>query len=144
MLRYGETFDDVPLVVNVAGRFDTKETPRSRFTEEQWDALETTGSFLWNVKVCVGVPRVRRFTGGGGRQCGCLIFVWFAALCFPSPPTPAAFLATIVSLGKPPLRMHATDLDPGRLIQGKDLTINSRDFEERAALDMKRTAEAIK
>lgn len=54
MLRYGENFDDVPLVVNVAGRFDTRETPRSRFTEEQWDKLETTGSFQWNVKVlCV-------------------------------------------------------------------------------------------
>eukprot|EP00752_Nemacystus_decipiens_P005125 g4650.t1 len=77
VLRYGETFDDVPLVVNVAGRFDTSETPRSRFTEEQWDALETTGSFEWNVK-------------------------------------------------------------------GQDLTINKSDFEERAALDMKRTAEAIK
>ncbi|CAN0202444.1 unnamed protein product, partial [Ectocarpus sp. 13 AM-2016] len=51
VLRYGETFDDVPLVVNVAGRFDTSETPRSRFTEEQWDQLEKTGSFEWNVRV---------------------------------------------------------------------------------------------
>lgn len=51
VLQYGETFDDVPLVVNVAGRFHTSETPRSRFTEEQWDQLETTGSFQWNVKV---------------------------------------------------------------------------------------------
>lgn len=53
VLRYGETFDDVPLVVNVAGRFDTSETPRSRFTEEQWDQLEKTGSFKWNVRVGV-------------------------------------------------------------------------------------------
>lgn len=58
VLRYGETFDDVPLVVNVAGRFDTSETPRSRFTEEQWNKLETTGSFQWNVKVCMCVPCV--------------------------------------------------------------------------------------
>lgn len=64
MLRYGEVFDDVPLVVNVAGRFDTSQTPRSRFTEEQWDALEKIGSFQWHVKVCTvygwgwGRPRV--------------------------------------------------------------------------------------
>lgn len=72
VLRYGETFDDVPLVVNVAGRFDTRETPRSRFTEEQWDALETTGSFQWNVKVCLCVCVMRsRFVGGGVRTGVC-------------------------------------------------------------------------
>ncbi|CAB1119634.1 unnamed protein product [Ectocarpus sp. CCAP 1310/34] len=76
VLRYGEKFDDVPLVVNVAGRFDTSETPRSRFTEEQWDQLEKTGSFEWNVR-------------------------------------------------------------------GEDLTINKSDFEERAALNMKKTAASI-
>ncbi|CBJ26067.1 conserved unknown protein [Ectocarpus siliculosus] len=76
VLRYGETFDDVPLVVNVAGRFDTSETPRSRFTEEQWNQLEETGSFEWNVR-------------------------------------------------------------------GEDLTINKSDFEERAALNMKKTAASI-
>lgn len=51
VLRYGEIYDDVPLVVNVAGRFDTSQTPRSRFTEEQWESLEKNGSFQWNVKV---------------------------------------------------------------------------------------------
>ncbi|CAN0063904.1 unnamed protein product [Ascophyllum nodosum] len=77
VLRYGERFDDVDLIVNVAGRFDTTQTPRSRFTEEQWNQLQETGSFVWTVK-------------------------------------------------------------------GKDLTIYRRDFEERAALDMRRTAGAIK
>lgn len=77
VLRYGETFEDVPLIVNVAGRFDTSETPRSRFTEEQWDQLEKTGSFQWSVK-------------------------------------------------------------------GESLTINRSDFEERAKLNMRNTAMAIK
>ncbi|CAM9121322.1 unnamed protein product, partial [Ectocarpus fasciculatus] len=50
VLRYGEAFDDVPLLVNVAGRFDTSETlDRFRFTQEQWDQLEKTGSFEWKV-----------------------------------------------------------------------------------------------
>ena len=52
VLRYGERFDDVDLIVNVAGRFDTTQTPRSRFTEEQWNQLQETGSFVWTVKVC--------------------------------------------------------------------------------------------
>ncbi|CAM9552706.1 unnamed protein product [Hapterophycus canaliculatus] len=77
VLQYGESFDDVPLVVNVAGRFDTSKTPQSRFTEEQWESLEKNGSFQWNVR-------------------------------------------------------------------GEDLTIMKRDFEERAALNMKKTAGAIK
>ncbi|CAN0576967.1 unnamed protein product, partial [Ectocarpus sp. 12 AP-2014] len=77
VLRYGEAFDGVTLLVNVAGRFDTSETlDRFRFTEEQWDQLEKTGSFEWNV---------------GGRH----------------------------------------------------LTIKKSDFEELAALDMKKTAAAI-
>ena len=53
VLRYGETFDDVDLIVNMAGRFDTSQTPRSRFTEEQWKQLEETGSFVWTVKVWI-------------------------------------------------------------------------------------------
>jgi len=71
VLRYGEAFDDVPLVVNVAGRFDTSETPRSRFTEEQWEQLETTGSFQWNVKVqtvCWRAVRLVVPAKGGGLE----------------------------------------------------------------------------
>lgn len=59
MLRYGEKYDDVPLIVNVSGRFNTGKTPRSRFTETQWKQLEETGSFLWNVKV-IAVRQSRR------------------------------------------------------------------------------------
>ncbi|CAN0102248.1 unnamed protein product [Discosporangium mesarthrocarpum] len=51
VLHYGERYDDVPLIVNVAGRFNMSEMPRSRFTEEQWGLLETEGSFQWSVKV---------------------------------------------------------------------------------------------
>ncbi|CAM9472319.1 unnamed protein product [Choristocarpus tenellus] len=50
VLHYGERYDDVPLIVNVAGRFNMEGMPRSRFTEEQWGLLETEGSFKWNVK----------------------------------------------------------------------------------------------
>lgn len=56
VLRYGEMFDDVPLVVNLSGRFNTGKTPRSRFTDEQWRQLDETGSFMWKIKVGGGAP----------------------------------------------------------------------------------------
>jgi hypothetical protein len=41
--------DDVPLVIAVAGRFDMGQTPRSRYSEEQWAELAASGATQWVV-----------------------------------------------------------------------------------------------
>jgi hypothetical protein len=46
VLRYTWTFDDVPRVVNLAGRFDFANQPKSRFTDEQMAALQDQG-WVW-------------------------------------------------------------------------------------------------
>ncbi|CAM9342690.1 unnamed protein product, partial [Phaeothamnion confervicola] len=53
VLQYAEHYDgDVPFIFNLAGRFDTKQTPRARFSEEQWGQLEGEGAFTWSVRGC--------------------------------------------------------------------------------------------
>eukprot|EP00953_Heterococcus_sp_UTEX-ZZ885_P040043 20496-Heterococcus_DN1.PRE.3 len=49
VMQYAAKYDDVPLVISVAGRFDTSQTPRSRYTEQQWQQLADHGSFQWVV-----------------------------------------------------------------------------------------------
>ena len=49
VMQYAAKYDDVPLVISVAGRFDTSQTPRSRYTEQQWQQLAEHGSFQWIV-----------------------------------------------------------------------------------------------
>lgn len=46
-LLYAAEHNDVPLVVNVAGRFDHTRAPTMRFTKEQQREMEEKGSFVW-------------------------------------------------------------------------------------------------
>ncbi|KAG5191779.1 Alpha/Beta hydrolase protein [Tribonema minus] len=49
VIKYAAKYDDVPLVVPVAGRFDMSQTPASRYTEEQWRQLREEGATQWVV-----------------------------------------------------------------------------------------------
>lgn len=46
VLLYGTYYDDIPIIVNVAGRYRLDRGITERFTEEQRAELEKTGSFI--------------------------------------------------------------------------------------------------
>ena len=51
VLRYASTHrGDVPKIFSLAARFDFTKQPKSRFTDEQREALDKEGFFLWNVR----------------------------------------------------------------------------------------------
>lgn len=43
VLRYSWTFDDMPKVISLSGRFDFSRQPKTRFTQEQMTDLEEKG-----------------------------------------------------------------------------------------------------
>ncbi|KAJ1968233.1 hypothetical protein IWQ62_001370 [Dispira parvispora] len=45
--QYMAKYNDVPYLVDVAGRFDMSQSPMLRFTEEQTQLLKTKGEFEW-------------------------------------------------------------------------------------------------
>ncbi|RUP44655.1 Alpha/Beta hydrolase protein [Jimgerdemannia flammicorona] len=47
VLLYASQYGDVPLVVNIAARYDHTQAPIDRFTADQRRELEEKGSFVW-------------------------------------------------------------------------------------------------
>ncbi|ORX95987.1 alpha/beta-hydrolase [Basidiobolus meristosporus CBS 931.73] len=47
VLLYASSHHEVPLIINVAGRYDMSELPMHRFTPGQRKELEERGSFVW-------------------------------------------------------------------------------------------------
>ncbi|KAL1918467.1 uncharacterized protein VTP21DRAFT_3127 [Calcarisporiella thermophila] len=47
VLRHASKHNDVPLIVNIAGRYDHSQAPSFRFSDEQRKSLAEQGSFVW-------------------------------------------------------------------------------------------------
>ncbi|KAK9765925.1 hypothetical protein K7432_005365 [Basidiobolus ranarum] len=47
VLLYASKYNQVPLIVNIAARFDMSDLPMHRFTAEQLTELEEKGCFVW-------------------------------------------------------------------------------------------------
>jgi dipeptidyl aminopeptidase/acylaminoacyl peptidase len=47
VLLYASKYNDVPLIVNLSGRYYHTETPSNRFKPEQLEELQKKGSFVW-------------------------------------------------------------------------------------------------
>ncbi|CAF0789113.1 unnamed protein product [Didymodactylos carnosus] len=67
ILLYASFYDDIPLIVNIAGRYRLDQGIRERFTKKQFDELDNNGYFI--IKIRQGTEIYRITKEGINKRC---------------------------------------------------------------------------